>query len=105
MIRITAHYHWHDGAHFDHEHYLNRHTPMAQQVLSAHGLLRLECDRFLSEQAPRAGDLIAATHVYFPDLASAQAAIAAAAPMLLADVPNYTSITPVLRLSEVRVFV
>lgn len=105
MIRVSAHYHWHEGAHFDFDQYLNRHTPMAQQALLPHGLLRLECDRFLSEQAPRAGELIAVTHVYFPDLASAQAAIAATAPMLLADVPNYTSIKPELRLSEVRVFV
>lgn len=104
MIRITAFYHWHDGAHFDHDYYLQRHTPMAQQALASHGLLRLECDRFLSEQAPQAGDLVAATHVYFPDLGSARSALAATAPALLADVPNYTSITPLLKLSAVTTF-
>jgi uncharacterized protein (TIGR02118 family) len=101
MVRVTGFYRWKAGAHFDHDYYRTKHMPLARQLLSPHGLLRLESDQFLVGPEPRDGDIIAATYGYFEDAATAQAALAATGQDLLKSVPNYSTITPELVMSVV----
>lgn len=72
-------------------------------ALSAHGLIRLESDRFLSSSAPVPGQIIAATHAYFQSVEAAQAAMSAAGPVLMANVSNYTNLAPQIHFSAVTV--
>lgn len=105
MIRVTGIYRWDDGAHFDHAYYSTEHMCVAKDALLPHGLVRLESDRFFSQDAPVKGQIIAATHAYFPTLEIAQAAMSMAAQTLMENVPKYTSLTPQMHISEVTTHV
>jgi uncharacterized protein (TIGR02118 family) len=102
MIRVIGLYRWEDGARFDHEYYRSEHMRLTREVLTSHGLIRLESDRYLSPKAPVPGQIIAATNAYFPTLETAQSAMAAAAKALTEDVPKYTNLKPQLHLAEVN---
>ncbi len=101
MIRVTGHYYWEEGAHFDHKYYNSEHMVFTKELLNPHGLIRLESDRFLSQAAPAPGQIIAATNAYFPSLEAAQTAMMVAGPKLMADLSNYTNLTPRILFSKV----
>lgn len=101
MIRVTGHYQWQEGAHFDHDYYNSTHMAITKEALTSHGLIRLESDRFLSLGEPVPGQIIAATNAYFPSVEIAQKAMAAAGPALVADLEKYTSLKPRLLFSAV----
>ena len=105
MIRVTVIYRWEDGARFDHDYYHSKHMDIAREALSAHGLMRLESDRFFTRSSPSAGETIAAANAYFATRETAQAALAAAGPALMADLPNYSNLKPQVLLSAVTTHV
>ena len=93
MIRLSVFYPTTEGATFDHDYYRNQHVPLAVKTW---GLDAAEIDRGIN------GPYVAAVHFRFdsPDaLAAAMAAEGTGA--VLADVPNYTSIAPVMQTSEI----
>lgn len=94
MIKITALYRWHEGAHFDHDYYHGEHMRIAREALGPLGLVRLESDRVMYPGPPRAGQVVALTNAFFETVEQAQAAAQRTAPVLTADVPNYTDIKP-----------
>lgn len=102
MIRVMGLYHWEAGAHFDHAIYAREHAALARRLLAPLGLLRLELARCLAAEPPRPGDLVAVTCADFPDLASAQAALAAAGSELAAHVRHYSTLQPQIRLCELH---
>ena len=101
MIRVVGFYRWVDGATFDHEYYNSEHMRLTRELLGPRGLLRLESDRYLSGAPPVAGEIIAASHAYFPSMDIARSAVAAAAGALMTDVAKYTSLKPELLFAEV----
>jgi uncharacterized protein (TIGR02118 family) len=101
MIRVTGFYRWKDGASFDHEYYNKEHMRITKDLLSPHGLMRLESDRFVGSNPPVTGAIVAATNAYFPSIEVAQRALAASGAALLADVANYTNIKPDMQFSIV----
>jgi hypothetical protein len=105
MIRVTGFYHWVEGAHFDHAYFNSEHGRVTREALSSLGLIGLECDQFISASTPQVGEIIATTNAYFPDLPTAQAALAKAGATLMADLPHYTNLKPEIRLSQVSVHV
>ncbi len=93
MIRLSVFYPTTEGATFDHDYYRDRHVPLAVKTW---GLDGAEIDRGLD------GPFVAAVHFRFPsreDIDTAMKAEGTGA--VLADVANYTSITPVLQTSEI----
>ncbi len=105
MIRVTGFYRWQEGASFDHEYYHKQHMELTREQLAPFGLLRLESDTFLNGKPIVVGEIIAASYAYFESVEKAQAAMAAAGPALLRDVPTYTTLKPELRLSVVTTHV
>jgi uncharacterized protein (TIGR02118 family) len=101
MIRVIGFYRWTDGANFNHDYYNAEHMRLTKETLTPHGLLRLESDRFITAKPLVAGQIIAASNAYFPSMEVAQAALAAAGAMLMADVPRYTNLKPEIQLSVV----
>jgi uncharacterized protein (TIGR02118 family) len=82
-----------EGATFDHDYYRNSHVPLAMRTW---GVTRAEIDRGVD------GPYVAAVHLEFDSVEAMQAAIAAEGTgEVLADVANYTNITPVLQTSEI----
>ncbi|HET9078256.1 MAG TPA: EthD family reductase [Acidimicrobiales bacterium] len=95
MIRLSVLYPTQDGYTFDHDYYRDSHIPLA---LKTWGLSEAEIDRGVD------GPYVAAVHVKFESQdAVARAMSAPGIGDVLADVANYTNITPVIQTSEIVV--
>jgi len=100
MIRVTVTYPANADASFDHDYYETKHRALVQSLMGPHGLVRVEMDRSLSDGGGRPAPVVAAAHLLFSDMASFQAAMAAAGKAVNADIRNYTSIVPSILISE-----
>jgi uncharacterized protein (TIGR02118 family) len=93
MIRLSVLYPTTEGATFDHDYYRDRHVPLAVKTW---GLDGAEIDRGVS------GPYVAAVHFQFASQDALNAAMSSEGTgAVLADVPNYTSIQPVIQTSEI----
>ena len=93
MIRLSVLYPKAEGATFDHDYYRDKHVPLACKTW---GLEGAEIDRGVN------GPHEAAVHFRFESMDALQAALAAEGTAAVqGDVPNYTSITPVMQISEI----
>lgn len=93
MIRLSVFYPSTEGASFDHDYYRDHHVPLAVKTW---GLDGAEIDRGLN------GPYVAAVHFRFESEDAVAAAMGAeGTAAVLADVANYTTITPVLQTSEI----
>ena len=93
MIRLSVLYPETEGATFDHDYYRDNHVPL---VMKTWGLSHAEIDRGVD------GPYVAAVHLEFENAEVMQAALAnEGTGAVMADVANYTSITPVLQTSEI----
>jgi uncharacterized protein (TIGR02118 family) len=93
MIRLSVFYPSTEGATFDHDYYRDKHVPLA---CSTWGLSGADIDKGVD------GPYVAAVHFQFESQEAMQAALAAPGTGdVMADVANYTTITPVLQTSEI----
>lgn len=93
MIRLSVFYPTTEGATFDHDYYRAKHVPLCVKTW---GLDGAEIDKGVD------GPNVAAVHFKFESLEALQAAMGAEGTgEVLADVANYTSIAPVLQISEI----
>ena len=93
MIRLSVYYPATDGATFDHDYYRTTHVPLCVQTW---GLDGAEIDRGVD------GPYVAAVHFRFDSLDALNAAMSSKdTGAVLADIPNYTTIQPVLQTSEI----
>jgi len=92
MIRFSVFYPAAEGATFDHDYYRNKHVPLCVKTW---GLDGAEIDKGVD------GPYVAAVHFKFESLEALEAARGSAGMAdILADIPNYTSIPPILQTSE-----
>jgi uncharacterized protein (TIGR02118 family) len=93
MIRLSVLYPSGEGSTFDHDYYREHHVPLA---IKTWGLADAEIDKGVD------GPYVAAVHFRFDSLEALGAAMSnPATGDVLADVPNYTNITPVMQTSEI----
>ena len=93
MIRLSVFYPATEGATFDHDYYREKHVPLAVQTW---GLKGAQIDKGLD------GPYVAAVHFEFESPEALQAAmINEGTGAIMADVANYTTISPVLQTSEI----
>jgi uncharacterized protein (TIGR02118 family) len=93
MIKVSVFYPAGDGTNFDHDYFRDTHVPMA---MKAWGLSGAEIDKGID------GPNSAAVHFRFESTEALGAAFAAPGTAeVMADVTNYTNITPVLQTSEI----
>lgn len=103
MIKVSVLYPFSSGVAFDIGYYCASHIPMVQKLLgpacvgvsAEHGLSGGEAG------APPA--FIAMGHLFFDSIEAFMASFPPHANEIMADIPNYTSINPVLQISEVRI--
>jgi uncharacterized protein (TIGR02118 family) len=92
VIRFSVFYPAGEGATFDHDYYRDHHVPLCSSTWAPE---RVEIDRGVD------GPYVAAVHFFFPSADAMQAALAQDdTAAVLADVANYTTITPVTQISE-----
>ena len=93
MIRLSVFYPTTEGATFDHDYYRDTHVPLA---VKAWGLSGADIDKGLD------GPYVAAVHFTFDSMDALGAAMGAEGTgEVMADVANYTTITPVMQTSEI----
>lgn len=93
MIRVSVFYPSGEGSTFDMDYYRATHVPMA---LKAWGLSGAEIDKGVN------GPYVAGVHFRFESQEALGAALGAPATAdVMADVANFTNITPVMQTSEI----
>jgi len=102
MIKVTVFYPAGENEKFDMDYYCKSHMPMVQQKLGA-ACKSMAVEQGLGGGAPGAPPTYAAMgHLYFDSVAAFEAAFASHAAAIMADLPNYTNIQPVIQISEVK---
>jgi len=102
MIKLSVLYPVADNAKLDMDYYCKSHMPMVKQKLVA-ACKGIAVEQGLAGGAPGAAPTyIAMGHVYFDSVAEFQTAFEPHAAEIMADIPNYTSIQPVIQISEVK---
>jgi uncharacterized protein (TIGR02118 family) len=102
MVKVSVFYPYSGGSKFDIAYYVEKHMPMVQKKLGA-ACKGLAVDHGVGGGAPGAPPTyIAIGHAFFESIEAFQAAWAPHAESIMADVPNYTAIQPVMQVSEVR---
>lgn len=102
MIKVSVLYPYQAGARFDMGYYLDKHIPMVRRKLGA------ACKGVLVESgvgggAPGAPPAYATmAHLSFDSVDAFQAAFGPHAATIMADIPNYSSVQPVVQISEVK---
>jgi uncharacterized protein (TIGR02118 family) len=102
MIKVSVFYANEEGKKFDMEYYCNNHMPMVQQKLGA------VCKSVAVEQGLGGAEpgspatYTAMGHLYFDSIEEFQTAFGTHAGEIMADVPNYTDIQPIIQISEVK---
>jgi uncharacterized protein (TIGR02118 family) len=82
-----------EGAVFDHDYYRDHHVPLAMRTW---GITEAEIDTGVE------GPYVAAVHFRFESMEAMKTAMSAEGSKdLAADVPNYTTITPIRQVSEI----
>jgi len=99
MIRISALYPNEAGSHFDAADYVGRHEPLAREMLSPHGLLEIRSTTGIANLDGTPPAYWAISELIFASRADFDAALANCGEAIFADVPNYTSVTPILQVS------
>ncbi len=102
MIKVTVFYPNEEGKRFDMEYYCNQHIPMCQQKLGD-ALKGAAVEQGLSGGAPGSpASYIAMGHLYFDSLEAFQNAFGPHSKEIMADIPNYTDVEPIIQISEVK---
>lgn len=92
MIRVSVFYPKSDDVTFDHDYYRETHVPMCTAAWN----VTAEIDKGLD------GPNVAAVHLFFESMDAMGAAMASPdTAKIMADVANYTNITPVMQVSEI----
>jgi uncharacterized protein (TIGR02118 family) len=102
MIKLSVFYPHREGTHFDLEYYTNKHLPMLRAKLGE-ACKGLAFEQGLAGMTPGSPPTYAfMAHVLFDSIPTLQTVMSQHGPALIADVPNYTDIQPILQISEVK---
>ena len=97
MIRVSVLYPNSQGASFDMEYYLKTHLPMVRKTLGA-ALLKDEAWKGLGAPGDQPATYQVVFHMFFESPEAFGAAFGAHAEGIMADIPKFTSVQPVIQL-------
>ena len=102
MIKVSALYPNRPRKTFDIDYYCDKHIPMILELLGD-SLKGAAIEHGLSGVGPGSPPTyIAMGHLYFNSIEEYQNSFGPHSDQILADVPNYTDIQPIVQISEVR---
>lgn len=103
MIKVSVMYPNNPGARFDHAYYKDKHMPLVQARMGA-ACRFYTVDKGLGGGAPgEPATYVGMCHIYCDSVEAFQAGFGPHAKEIMADIPNYTSLTPIVQISEVVV--
>jgi uncharacterized protein (TIGR02118 family) len=101
MIKVSVLYPSGEGKKFDHDYYTNKHVPMVAGLLGD-AVKSASVERGLGGAAPGStAPYITCGHLYFESLEAFQNSFGPNAEKIMADIPNFTNIEPVVQIGEV----
>jgi len=102
MIKVSVMYPMQPGAKFDMAYYVNRHMPLVQKLVGP-SLKRVAVDQGISGVEPGStAPYVAIGHALFETIADFQNSFGPHAQTIMADIPNYSNVPPVIQISEVK---
>ena len=102
MIKVSVLYENTPGQKFDMAYYCTKHIPMVRRKLGA-ACKRAEIDQGLAGVQPGSKPrFIAQAHFLFDSVETFQQAFGPHAQAIMADIPNYTTLQPIIQLNEVK---
>ncbi|HET7884365.1 MAG TPA: EthD family reductase [Acetobacteraceae bacterium] len=102
MIKLSVLYPAGTDAKFDIDYYCKSHMKMVGEKLGS-ACKSMAVEQGIGGGAPGAPPTyIAMGHLYFDSVSDFQAAFAPHASTIMADIPNYTNVQPVIQISEVK---
>ena len=102
MIKVSVLYENTPGKKFDMAYYCSKHIPMVKQKLGS-ACKRAEVAQGLAGMQPGSKPpFIAQAHFLFDSVEAFQKAFGAHAEAIMADIPNYTDLQPIMWLNEVK---
>ena len=103
MIKVSVMYPNTPGARFNHEYYRDTHMPLVKARMGE-SCKSYTVDKGLAGSTPGApATYVGMCHIFCDTVASFQAGFGPHATEIMADISNYTDLTPVLQISEVVV--
>ena len=103
MIKVSVLYPNTEGARFDHAYYRDKHLPMVKSRLGD-ACLYYSIEKGLAGVAPgQPAAYLASCQIAFDSVESFQSAFGPHAGEIMADIPNYTNVQPVIQINEVVV--
>jgi uncharacterized protein (TIGR02118 family) len=103
MIRVNVLYPRKDGARFDWAYYIGTHMPLVERKLGD-GLMSVAVEQGVAGGSPGSPPaFVAMAHLSFESVAAFQDAFTPHAAEIMGDIPKYTSIEPIIQISEVMV--
>lgn len=101
MIKVSVMYPNKPNARFDHDYYRAKHMPLVKARMGDN-CKYYTVDKGLSGDAPGTpATYVAMCHIFCDSVASFQAGFGPHAKEIVADIPNYTDLSPVIQISEV----
>ncbi len=102
MIKVSILYPNEQGKTFDMDYYEKKHMPMMAEILGAN-LKWYEIDKGIAGRTPSDEvPFVAVGYFYCTDLAAYRQAVAQNINTILEDIKKYTTIQPVIQISEIR---
>ena len=103
MIKVSVMYPNTPGARFDHTYYRDKHMPLVKARMGD-SCLYYTIDKGIAGGAPGSpAPYVGMCHIFSDSVTSFQAGFGPHAKEIMADIPNYTDLTPVMQISEVIV--
>ena len=103
MIKVSVMYPAGEGKTFDMDYYCNKHMQLARGLVGS-ALKKMEVEQGLSGGEPGSAPIYAAMgHLFFDSMDDFAASFPSHMDTLVADIPNYTNISPVIQISEVKI--
>jgi uncharacterized protein (TIGR02118 family) len=103
MIKVTVLYPSDQGSKFDIDYYTNSHMPMVRQKLGS-ACKNIAVEHGLEGATPGSKPaFVAMGHLYLESADAFRSAFSPHAKEIMADIPNYTDIAPIIQISEIKV--
>ena len=103
MIKVSVIYPNTPGVRFNHEYYRDKHMPLVKDRMGDN-CKYYTIDKGLAGAAPGSeATYISMGHIFCESIESFQAGFGPHAEEIMADIPNYTDVTPTIQISEVVV--
>lgn len=103
MIKVSVFYPFTPGARFNHDYYRDTHMPLVKARMGE-ACHHYTVDKGLAGGAPGTDPVyVGMCHIFSESVEAFQAGFGPHAAEILADIPNYTDLSPVLQISEVVV--